>query len=136
MQRGVETDLFSPAKRDRTGGPFTLGFVGRLQIEKNVRFLATIEKALQKAGQTDYRFLIVGDGSEREWLMANLRQADFPGVLTGEALARAYANMDLFVFPSYTDTFGNVILEAKPSGVPAGGTAGGGPKFRGESGVP
>ena len=129
MQRGVETDVFSPAQRDRSGGPFTLGFVGRLQAEKNVRFLAEIEQALIDSGVTDYRFLIVGDGGERPWLEDNLRQAEFTGVLTGEPLARAYANMDLFVFPSFTDTFGNVILEAAASGVPSVVTSGGGPKF-------
>ena len=51
------------------------------------------------------------------------------GILRGEALAEAYANMDIFVFPSHTDTFGNVVLEALASGVPAVVTASGGPKF-------
>ena len=61
-----------------------------------------------EAGLTNYRFLVVGDGDELEWLRANLRRAEFPGVLKGEPLAEAYANMDLFRFPSHTDTFGNV----------------------------
>lgn len=56
-------------------------------------------------------------------------RADLPGVLRGEDLARAYACMDVFVFPSSTDTFGNVVLEAMASGVPAIVTAEGGPKF-------
>jgi glycosyltransferase involved in cell wall biosynthesis len=71
----------------------------------------------------------VGQGAEEPWLKANLRQAEFAGVLQGEALARAYANMDVFAFPSRTDTFGNVVLEAMASGVPAVVTDGGGPKF-------
>ena len=54
---------------------------------------------------------------------------NFTGVLRGEALARAYANMDVFVFPSKTDTYGNVVLEALASGVPAVVTDGGGPRF-------
>jgi glycosyltransferase involved in cell wall biosynthesis len=56
-------------------------------------------------------------------------------VLKGDDLARAYANMDVFAFPSFTDTFGNVILEALSSGVPAVVTNGGGPKFLVQSGV-
>jgi glycosyltransferase involved in cell wall biosynthesis len=62
-------------------------------------------------------------------LRRELRHADFTGVLRGEALATAYANMDALVFPSHTDTFGNVVLEALASGVPAVVTPDGGPKF-------
>ena len=58
-----------------------------------------------------------------------MTHADFPGVLRGEALAEAYASMDLFVFPSHTDTFGNVVLEALASGVPAIVTPDGGPRY-------
>jgi glycosyltransferase involved in cell wall biosynthesis len=135
MQRGVDAQLFSPVKRDVTDRIFRLGYVGRLRPEKNVRFLAEIEKSLQRDGLGNYRFLIVGDGSERAWLERNLRQADFTGELFGEALARAYANMDLFVFPSETDTFGNVVMEAMASGTPAVVTSKGGPKFQVQDGV-
>jgi glycosyltransferase involved in cell wall biosynthesis len=128
MQRGVDTELYSPAKRDHGDGVFTIGYVGRLSPEKNVRMLAK----LQRPG---VRFLIVGQGSQREWLEQNLANAEFTGVLKGEALARAYANMDAFSFPSDTDTFGNVVLEALASGVPTIVTAGGGPKFLIEDGV-
>lgn len=79
--------------------------------------------------------MAVGDGSEREWLSRNMQHADLPGVLRGDALAEAYANMDLFVFPSQTDTFGNVVLEALASGCPAIVTDQGGPKFIIEDGV-
>ncbi len=129
MGRGVDTALFDGAKRGRTSGPFTLGFVGRLTVEKNVRFLVTLEKALLAAGFDDFRFLIVGQGVLEPWLRENLRKADFAGVLKGDELARAYANMDVFAFPSRTDTFGNVVLEALASGVPAVVTNEGGPKF-------
>lgn len=129
MQRGADTVLFHPDKRERSDDAFTMGFVGRVTPEKSVRFLADIEKALIANGHSNYRFVVVGDGSELEWLKANLTRAEFPGVLKGEALAKAYARMDLFVFPSETDTFGNVILEALASGVPAVVTASGGPKF-------
>ena len=118
MQRGVDAHLYTPDKREPGPRPFTIGYVGRLSVEKNVRFLADIEKAIIAAGHTDYRFLIIGPGSEEDWLRQNLVRADLPGVLKGEALATAYANMDLFAFPSFTDTFGNVILEALASGVP------------------
>ncbi len=63
-----------------------------------------------------------------------MERATLPGVLRGEDLARAYASMDAFVFPSATDTFGNVVLEAMASGVPAIVTREGGPKYLVESG--
>ena len=130
MSRGVNTETFSPRKRTvPQNGIFRFGFVGRLRAEKNVRMLADLEKKLLEAGKTNFKFLIVGEGSEREWLEQNLKNADFTGFLEGEKLAEAYANMDVFVFPSETDTFGNVIQEANASGVPAIVTASGGPKF-------
>ena len=129
MQRGIDTTLFSPARRTRSDGEFVIGFVGRLSPEKNVRMLAGLERSLREAGIHDCRFLIVGDGCDRAWLAKNLKRATLPGVLSGEALAEAYANMDVFVFPSETDTFGNVVLEAMASGVPAVVGGGGGPKF-------
>jgi glycosyltransferase involved in cell wall biosynthesis len=129
MHRGVDTDLFDPRRRDRSDENFVIGFVGRLTVEKNIRDLVEIERKLIRAGVTDYRFLIVGQGAEEPWLRANMQKADFTGVLRGEALARAYANMDVFAFPSKTDTYGNVVLEALASGVPAVVTDGGGPRF-------
>ncbi len=135
MQRGVDTRLYSPAKRQRTDSTMVLGYVGRITPEKNVRLLVEVERALIEAGHKDFRFKIIGDGSETEWLKQNLRQADFSGVLRGEALARAYADLDVFLFPSHTDTFGNVILEAAASGVPSIVTASGGPKFLVQDGV-
>ena len=129
MQRGVDTQLFSPSRRTRADAAFVYGYVGRITSEKNVRLLADVERTLITSGITEYRFSIVGHGGELDWLRANLRQAGFPGVLKGEALAQAYANMDAFLFPSNTDTFGNVILEAAASGVPSVVTSSGGPKF-------
>jgi glycosyltransferase involved in cell wall biosynthesis len=135
MHRGIDLDLYNPARRRRGDDTFVLGYVGRLAAEKNVRFLARLEQGLLARGHSNFRFLVVGPGSERGWLEANLRYAEFPGVLKGEALAQAYANMDLFVFPSHTDTFGNVILEALASGTPPIVTASGGPKFLVRHGV-
>jgi phosphatidylinositol alpha 1,6-mannosyltransferase len=129
MRRGVDTNLFSPIKRSVRDGIFRLGYVGRLRAEKNVRFLANLEAALRADGISKYRFLIVGEGSERPWLERKLIQADFTGELHGEFLAEAYANMDLFVFPSETETFGNVVLESMASGTPVVVTGRGGPKY-------
>lgn len=135
MRRGVNTELFSPGKRDVHDNVFRLGYVGRLCPEKNVRFLAQLERVLRRDGIDNYRFLIVGEGGERAWLERNLVQADFTGELHGEFLARAYANMDLFVFPSETDTYGNVVAEAQASGVPVVVTSKGGPKYQVQEGA-
>jgi glycosyltransferase involved in cell wall biosynthesis len=128
MPRGVDAVLFNPSKRKRAAGDdeIVLGFVGRLSVEKNVALLADIQKALDEK-EKKFRFRIVGHGNEEAWLRERLQRAEFTGVLRGEALAEAYAGMDLFVFPSHTDTFGNVVLEALASGVPAIVTPDGGP---------
>ena len=125
----MDTEKFGPAKRTASDGIFRLGFVGRLRAEKNVRLLVDLEKELLKAGKSNFKFLIVGEGNEREYLEKNLQNAEFTGFLEGEALAEAYANMDVFIFPSETDAFGNVAQEANASGVPAIVTNQGGPKF-------
>jgi glycosyltransferase involved in cell wall biosynthesis len=129
MERGVDSNLFAPERRQRLDTRFIVGYVGRLTAEKNVRVLPEVERALLASGFSDFRFLVVGQGAEEPWLRANLQNADFAGVLKGEALARAYASMDAFAFPSQTETFGNVILEALASGVPAIVTDCGGPQF-------
>jgi glycosyltransferase involved in cell wall biosynthesis len=129
MGRGVDTSLFDPQRRTRTGGPLVIGYVGRLTVEKNIHQLADIERELLALDCRDFRFLIVGQGAEEPWLRANMKNADFAGVLHGEALGEAYANMDVFVFPSETDTYGNVVLEAQSSGVPAVVSGRGGPRF-------
>ena len=108
-------------------GPFQIGYVGRLTPEKNVRFLAQLEKDLLAKGISDFRIALIGQGTEENWLRQNMRHAEFKGWLTGRDLSLAYANMDAFVFPSETDTFGLAVLEALASGVPAVVTASGGP---------
>jgi len=128
MPRGVDSEQFHPRRRTATDGILRLGFVGRVTPEKGVRLLAKIERALEESGQKDFRIVIVGHGSEVAWLKRTLKHGEFTGVLRGEELARAYANMDLFVFPSRTDTFGNVIQEAAASRVAAVVTNEGGPK--------
>ncbi len=140
MQRGIDTELFSPARRSRGGaeGGLVLGYVGRLSLEKNVGVLPDLADELLRMGMHDVRFLIVGQGAEEPYLRSLMKDARFTGVLRGEALAQAYADMDLLIFPSHTDTFGNVVLEALGSGVPAIVTASGGPKHivrDGETGI-
>jgi len=135
MKRGIDTALFNPSKRTVSDGMLRLGYVGRITPEKNVRFLCDLENGLRAAGVPDFRFLVVGDGSERAWLQKHLASADLPGILRGEPLAEACANMDVFTFPSRTDTFGNVVLESFASGTPAVVTDAGGPKFIVNEGV-
>ena len=137
MPRGVDAELFDPSKRKRRtdDGGFVLGFVGRLSVEKNIAGLVKVQDELGRMGFANFRFVIVGHGGDEQWLRDRLHRAEFTGVLHGERLAEAYAGMDVFVFPSHTDTFGNVVLEALSSGVPAVVTPDGGPKMIVQDGV-
>lgn len=125
VARGVDTDLFDPARRDpelrRHWGAApddrVVLCVGRLAAEKNLALLVqAYEQALQR--QPGVRLVLVGDGPLRESLQRRVPQAHFAGTRTGDDLGRHYASADLFVFPSLTETFGNVTLEALASGLP------------------
>jgi len=129
MKRGVDTALFHPSKRRRDDEVVRIGFAGRLSPEKGVRWFKTVEDELARAGFTNYEIWIAGHGNEEPWLREHLQRKRIPGVLKGEALASFYADLDLFAFPSETDTYGNVIQEAMASGVPCVVTSGGGPKY-------
>jgi glycosyltransferase involved in cell wall biosynthesis len=130
MARGVDSSAFSPRHRDRKdSAKIVVGYVGRLTAEKSVREFAELGRALQAVGVANFEIVFVGQGSEQSWLQENVPNAVTAGVLKGSELSRAYANFDIFAFPSQTDTFGNVVLEALASGVPAVVTSGGGPKF-------
>ena len=129
MSHAVDTEVFRPELRDRTDVAFRIGYVGRLTAEKSVRTLARLEQALFDRGLRDFRIVIVGEGAESDWLRDNMRQAELTGVLTGPELSRTFANFDLLAFPSETDTFGLVVLEAFASGVPAIVTDRGGPQY-------
>ena len=135
MARGVDTELFHPGRRKRCDSDVVVGYAGRLEPEKNVRLLARLAEELSRSGVARARLKIVGGGSERAWLEKAIPNANFTGVLTGEVLARAYAAMDVFVFPSRTDTYGNVVQEALASGVPAVVMDAGGPRFIVDHGV-
>jgi len=123
--RGVDCNLFDPAKRDmawrRARGiqdeDVVICFVGRLVREKGLDAFVTALREL-RARDVRHSVLLVGDGPERHWLSARLDRAIFTGFLEAEALARAYASADVFFFPSVTETFGNVTLEAMAAGLP------------------
>ena len=123
--RGVDTLLFHPDKRSYSWrskyciGPEELVvlFVGRLVREKQLGILVDILRKFRAAG-IPHRSLIVGDGPERNVIKKQLPHTLFSGFLDGEELANAYASADIFLFPSNTETFGSVTLEAMASGLP------------------
>jgi len=110
--RGVDAEQFAPGpKSEFTGlpGPHLL-YVGRVAVEKNVRAFLRLDVPGTK--------IVVGDGPQLEELKRAYPEAVFLGKVHGEALAACYRSADVFVFPSRTDTFGNVMIEALASGVP------------------
>ncbi|MEW4567897.1 glycosyltransferase family 1 protein [Tautonia sp. JC769] len=134
--RGVDADLFRPDRPGRAAVRKALGFgpddvviayVGRLAAEKNIDYLAEVLR--QSASEcARIRLLIVGDGPSRSLVEARLgTMARCVGFRSGEELADHYAAADLFAFASRTETFGNVVLEALASGLPAVVLADGGP---------
>lgn len=124
--RGVDSELFSPARRDmawrRTRGiaddEVAISFAGRLVKEKNIAIYMRVMNILAERGLR-VKPLVIGDGPEMAAMKAGLRNGVFAGFLHGEELARAYAASDIFFFPSESETFGNVTLEAMASGLPA-----------------
>ncbi len=124
LPRGLDTELFHHGKRkkqfwQRRGAMHpVLLYVGRVSKEKELEFLCRVMEAL-KAGSVKLDLAVVGDGPYLDEMKENLPEAIFTGILNGEELAMAYASADLFVFPSTTDTFGNVVIEALSSGLPA-----------------
>ena len=124
--RGVDSALFNPGQRDlawrRSLGigddEVVISFVGRLVREKGLKAFANVLDTLRAQGFR-HRALIIGEGPERQWMRERLPEAIFTGYLEGQALARGYASADVFFFPSVTETFGIVTLEAMASGVPS-----------------
>jgi glycosyltransferase involved in cell wall biosynthesis len=102
-------------------------YVGRISREKDLDLLADAYRRLRREGLAVQLF-VVGHGPYSEALAKSLPGAFFTGYLRGTELATAYASADIFVFPSTTDTFGNVILEAQASGLPVVVSDSGGPK--------
>jgi glycosyltransferase involved in cell wall biosynthesis len=135
LPRGLDTELFHPARRDSaffekfgaSNGELRLLYVGRISREKDLDLLAEAYRRLRKE-RLPVRLFVVGHGPYSEALAKSLPDAFFTGYLRGTELATAYASADIFVFPSTTDTFGNVILEAQASGLPVVVSDSGGPK--------
>jgi glycosyltransferase involved in cell wall biosynthesis len=133
--RGIDVDRFRPEKRNgyyesrySIEEPVKLLYVGRVSKEKNLHVL---QKAFRQAVEAlgGIHLVVVGEGPylcDMKAAMADL-PCTFTGALDGEDLCSAYASADLFVFPSATDTFGNVVLEAQASGIPVIVTDRGGP---------
>jgi glycosyltransferase involved in cell wall biosynthesis len=134
-ERGVCTDRFSPAKRSpelrrqwRVADDCpALVYVGRLSKEKGLSEIPIIQTALRQAS-IDHRLIFVGDGPMRADLQRLCPDAVFTGALPHHQVAVAMASSDLFLFPSRTDTAGNVVLEAQASGLPVLVTNEGGPQ--------
>ena len=123
--RGIEPDLFSPKKRSEAWkkeqgfneNDVVISFISRLVWEKNLELYAEVLNKLKKS-YPQAKAMVVGDGPAGSGLKKMLPDAVFTGFLTGEELAKAYACSDIFFFPSDTETFGNVTLEAMASGLP------------------
>ena len=123
--RGVDAERFHPSRRShvwrsRLGidpDEFVVLFVSRLVREKQLPTLVDVLRRLKERGVM-HRSVIVGEGPERARLQRQLPEATFTGFLDGEELAQAYASSDVFLFPSDTESFGNVTLEAMASGLP------------------
>jgi glycosyltransferase involved in cell wall biosynthesis len=133
LPRGLDTTLFHPSRRDpdfwfRHGvakNKSVMLYVGRVSKEKDLDVIVATWNKLPRNGTA---LAFVGDGPYLKELRHLLPDAAFTGYLAGMDLARAYASSDVFLFPSTTDTFGNVILEALASGLPCVVSDQGGPK--------
>ena len=131
-QRGINFEQFSPEKRSDAlrksiGAEHVpvLLFVGRLVKEKDLDDVISADRYLKEWNQK-YKIVIVGDGPMRPELEESLPDAHFTGFVKKNELGQWYASSDIFIFPSTTETFGNVILEAFASGIPAIGVRKGG----------
>jgi glycosyltransferase involved in cell wall biosynthesis len=124
LGRGVDGRLFTPVRRSRelraewgaTDDDLVAIYVGRIAPEKNLPVAINAFRAIQRSAPASV-FVLVGDGPARPALQRDNPDLIFAGVRVGEDLARHYASADLFLFPSETDTFGNVTLEAMASGL-------------------
>lgn len=131
-QRGIDTKLFNPSKRDRNfiqkitkNNKPNILFASRLVWEKNIQTLIQLYQLIRQEG-LDYNFIIAGDGTAKEDAESKMSNAIFLGKQTHEDLAKLYASADVFVFTSISETYGNVVIEAMASGLPCVIANGGG----------
>jgi glycosyltransferase involved in cell wall biosynthesis len=125
VARGVDTALFNPSRRSAElraqwradAQTVVLISVGRLALEKNLGQVMACYESLKSAG-AKVKLVLVGDGPMRETIAQRCPDAIFAGMLSHDTLATYYASADLFLFPSLTETFGNVTVEALASGLP------------------
>ncbi|MGB8356775.1 MAG: glycosyltransferase family 1 protein, partial [Chthoniobacteraceae bacterium] len=142
LPRGLDTSLFDPSRRDRKflkkfgikEDSLVLLYVGRISKEKDLDVITAAYKKLS-ATKKGLQLLLVGDGPYLKEMKAQIPDACCTGYLAGQELAKAYASSDIFLFPSTTDTFGNVILEAQASGLSAVVSDQGGPRELIQNGV-
>jgi glycosyltransferase involved in cell wall biosynthesis len=125
LSRGVDTQVFNPKKRDaklrqswgaQSDEDCVALFVSRIAAEKNIPLAIQGFEKIQTI-KPNAKCVFVGDGPERERLQKKYPSFQFAGMQTGEALSKYYASGDLFIFPSLTETFGNVVTEAMASGL-------------------
>lgn len=123
-QRGLKTGLFSPNKRDLhyihslSGNRYqNILFASRLVWEKNLKTLERVYEQIKQMG-LPYNFIIAGEGAAKENLQQSMPEAHFLGHVDHEELSKLYASADVFLFPSISETYGNVLIEAMASGLP------------------
>eukprot|EP01064_Diplonema_japonicum_P008056 TRINITY_DN15593_c0_g1_i1.p1 TRINITY_DN15593_c0_g1~~TRINITY_DN15593_c0_g1_i1.p1 ORF type:complete len:812 (+),score=123.76 TRINITY_DN15593_c0_g1_i1:51-2486(+) len=125
-ERGVDTNVFTPARRCNNWRGFVeqdevvILLVCRLVLEKNLQMFVSIINTLTELG-VKHRSVVVGEGQARGWMQKQLPNTRFLGRANEEMLAQAYASADIFLYPSTTETWGNVVLEAMASGLPVVG---------------
>ena len=131
-ERGLDQDLFDPSKKDQAyihsvvkNDGKNLLFASRLVWEKNLQTLINLYKLSHEENRR-YNFIIAGDGQASQSLRSEMPDAFFLGNLDHEELSKLYASCDVFVFPSHSETYGNVVIEAMASGLPCVIANGGG----------
>ncbi|GAA6138925.1 glycosyltransferase [Arenicella sp. 4NH20-0111] len=136
--RGLDLDLYHPksatcsvARRKQLHGEFTLMFAGRISADKNLTLLTNVARLAERTHKGRFNWIIAGDGPDLTSFkesMGTVSNVHFTGRIDAKELVECYRSADLFVFPSHTDTFGMVVLEAQACGLPCLVTTSGGPK--------
>lgn len=125
--RGIDRELFSPARRSGSlrdswgaGEKTVIAYAGRFVWYKDIHIVMDVYDSFSRSDMSgDVLFVMIGSGPEETELRRRMPKAVFPGYLVGTELPEAYASSDLFLFPSTTEAFGNVVLEGFSSGLPA-----------------